>query len=294
VNGKNSYVDKRRVPLCGTQKMIRGNIPYDDGNLLMAANEKKSVLADCPKMQPYIKRYGGAFEMLNNKWRYCLWLIDAEPSEIKKCSYVLDRIKKCKDFRLSSTTKSVFSKAKTPLLFGDIRQPENDYLLIPRVSSHRRDFLPIGYISKDTILADSAYGLPNASNYDFGVLQSTMHNTWIRLVAGRLKSDYRYSNNLVYNNYPWPKEPSAKNKKAVETRAQKVLDVRAEFPNSSLADLYDPLTMPPKLVKAHQALDKAVDLCYRPQPFPNETSRIEFLFDLYNEYTMPLLRKKKK
>lgn len=186
------------------------------------------------------------------------------------------------------------SKASTPYLFGDIRQPENDYILIPRVSSHRRKYLPIGYISKETILADSAYGLPNATKYQFGILQSLMHNVWIRTVAGKLKSDYRYSNNLVYNNYPWPLEPTMKNKQKVELKAQKVLEVRAEFPDSSLADLYHPLSMPSNLVKAHRDLDKAVDLCYRPQAFTNETARIEYLFDLYNQYTEPLLNEKKK
>ena len=142
-------------------------------------------------------------------------------------------------------------------------------------------------------MADSAYGLPKATKYQFGILQSLMHNVWIRTVAGKLKSDYRYSNNLVYNNYPWPKDVSDKNKQSVEEKAQKVLDARAEYPESSLADLYHPLTMPPKLVKAHQELDKAVDLCYRPQAFTNETARIEYLFDLYNQYTAPLLTSKK-
>jgi len=148
-------------------------------------------------------------------------------------------------------------------------------------------------LSSDIIASNTIQMIPNASLYIFGVITSIMHMSWIKTVCGRLKSDYRYSNTIVYNNYPWPKDPSAKNKKLVETKAQKVLDVREEFPDSSLADLYDPLTMPPKLVKAHQELDKAVDLCYRPQPFTTETNRIEFLFELYNEYTSPLFKKEK-
>ncbi|WP_336129010.1 class I SAM-dependent DNA methyltransferase [Mesoflavibacter sp. CH_XMU1422-2] len=293
VNGNNVFIDKTRIPICNTQKMIRGNIPYDDGNLLLSLNEKDELIKTNPELNILIKRYGGSFEMLNEKWRYCFWLKDVSPSLIQKSSFLIGRINKCKSFRESAKSKSVNSKAFTPYLFGDIRQPENDYLLIPRVSSHKRNYLPIGYISKETILADSAYGLPNATKYQFGILQSLMHNVWIRTVAGKLKSDFRYSNNLVYNNYPWPKEVSEKNKQKVEEKAQKVLDARAEFPDSSLADLYHPLTMPPKLVKAHLELDKAVDLCYRPQAFTNETARIEYLFDLYNQYTEPLLNKKK-
>jgi hypothetical protein len=294
VNGKNVFIDKTRIPICNTQKMIRGNIPYDDGNLLLSLNEKEELVQTYPELDNLIRRYGGSFEMINEKWRYCFWLKNVNPSLIKNSSILIERINKCKLFRESAKSKSVNSKASIPYLFGDIRQPDNDYLLVPRVSSHKRNYLPIGYISKETILADSAYGLPNATKYQFGILQSLMHNVWIRTVAGKLKSDYRYSNNLVYNNYPWPKDPSEKNKMKVEQKAQKVLDVRTEFPDSSLADLYHPLTMPPKLVKAHQELDKAVDLCYRPQAFTNETARIEFLFDLYNEYTKPLLKKEKK
>ena len=293
VNGATVFIDKTRNPICNTPKMIRGNIPYDDGNLLLTLNEKEVLIQNNPELNSVIKRYGGSFEMLNEKWRYCFWLKDVSPSLIKKSSVLIEIINKCKVFREAAKSKSVNSKAATPYLFGDIRQPENDYLLIPRVSSHKRNYLPIGYISKETILADSAYGLPNATKYQFGILQSLMHNLWIRTVAGKLKSDFRYSNNLVYNNYPWPKEPSEKNQKKVEEKAQKVLDVRAAFPESSLADLYHPLTMPPKLVKAHQELDKAVDLCYRPQAFTNEAARIEYLFDLYNQYAELLLSQKK-
>ena len=152
----------------------------------------------------------------------------------------------------------------------------------------------MGFFTKEDIANNSCHIVPNGTLYNFGVLMSTMHMAWVKYTCGRLESRFRYSKDIVYNNYPWPKEPSDKNKKDVESKAQKVLDVRLEFPNSSLADLYDPLTMPPKLVKAHQALDKAVDLCYRPQAFVNETTRIEYLFELYNEYTMPLLSKKNK
>ena len=182
--------------------------------------------------------------------------------------------------------------ASTPAIFAEIRQPSTNYLAFPTVSSENRNYIPIAYLSPDIIASNQLYTIPNTTLYDFGVLTSVMHMTWMRYVAGRLKSDYRYSSSVVYNNYPWPFEASDKNKQQVEEKAQKALDVRAEFPESSLADLYHPLTMPPKLVKAHQALDKAVDLCYRPQAFTNETARIEYLFELYNSYTAPLLKEK--
>jgi len=184
--------------------------------------------------------------------------------------------------------------AAFPALFIEERQPKGNYILIPRVSSERRKYIPIGYLDNNTIISDGAIALPDANKFVFGVLTSQMHMAWVKYIGGRLKSDYRYSNTLIYNNFPWPKEPLDKNVAKVEAKAQKVLDVRAEFESSSLADLYDPLTMPPKLVKAHQELDKAVDLCYRPQAFMNEAARIEYLFDLYNQYTMPLLNDSKK
>ena len=286
----NFFIDKTRVPICDVPLLIRGNIPYDDGNLLLSKEEKDDVLFKEPDIAAYIRRYGGAFELLNNKWRYCLWLIDVSPVVIRNSNFIKSRIERCRGFREVKNHKSL----STPSLFGDIRQPKSDYLLIPRISSHRRKYLPIGFVSQETILADSSYGLPDATIYHFGILQSIMHNNWMRTVAGRLKSDYRYSNNIVYNNFPFPKDLNDKNRKAVEAKAQKVLDIRAEFPDNSLADLYDPIAMPPKLFKAHQELDKAVDLCYRPQAFTNEAARVAYLFDLYNEYTMPLLKIEKK
>ena len=289
----NIVVLKTRFPICKTPVMIRGNIPYDNGNLLLDETQKTEAITNEPFIGGLIKRYGGAYEMLNNKWRYCLWLINIDPNELKRSKFIMDRIKMCQEFREASSSLSVVSNSDTPYLFGDIRQPKSDYILFPRVSSSRRKYLPIDYFTNDTILADSAYGLPNANKYMFGVLQSLMHNSWIRTVAGRLKSDYRYSNNVVYNNYPWPENPNEKQIKAIETAAQKVLDARLQFPKSSLADLYDPLTMPPILVKAHNDLDKAVDLAYRPQPFTSEANRMVFLFELYEKYTADIFSKEK-
>lgn len=232
-------------------------------------------------------------EFLNNGKRWCIWLVDVNPDQLKSMPAILERVKKVKKFRSESVAKST-RDYPYHTLFRQVTQPESDYILVPRVSSERRKYIPFGFFSKENIVSDSCQAIPNGTIYHFGILTSTMHMAWVKYTCGRLKSDFRYSKDIVYNNYPWPKDPSEQNKKAVEEKGQKVLGLRAKFPYSSLADLYDPLTMPPRLVKAHQELDKAVDLCYRPQPFTNETARMEFLFDLYNEYTMPLLKEGKK
>ncbi|MGC2388276.1 MAG: type IIL restriction-modification enzyme MmeI, partial [Candidatus Acidiferrum sp.] len=185
-------------------------------------------------------------------------------------------------------------KADSPTLFAEIRQPSSDYLLIPSVSSETRKYVPIGFFPKDVIASNLVMFVPNAAPYHFGVLSSSMHMAWMRQVCGRLKSDYRYSNKLVYNNFPWPEEPSAKQRAAVEAAAKAVLKARKEFPHATLADLYDPLAMPPVLVKAHADLDRAVDLCYRPQPFQNDRQRVEHLFALYEKLTAPLIAPAKK
>ena len=189
--------------------------------------------------------------------------------------------------RLSSKSKITQAKASSPTIFAQIAQPEKNYLAIPEVSSERRDYIPIGFIDSRVIASNTIQLIPNATPYIFGVITSSMHMVWMALVCGRLESRYRYSNSIVYNNFPWPKDPGDKQK--VETCAQAVLDTRERYPDSSLADLYDPLTMPPDLVKAHQQLDRAVDRCYRPQPFTSERNRIEYLFELYEQYTAPLL-----
>jgi hypothetical protein len=221
-------------------------------------------------------------------------LKDTAPDEIRQMPFVLERIKKVKEFRKNSVDKNTQKWASNPTLFMANRQPESDYLLIPRVSSENRVYIPIGYLSKDVIISDRATALPNATPFMFGVITSLMHMVWMKYTCGRMKSDFNYSNSIVYNNFPWPENPTEKQKQRVEEAAQNVLDARAEFPDSSLADLYDPLTMPPVLVKAHQQLDKAVDLCYRPQPFVSETNRIEFLFELYDKYVNPLIANNKK
>ena len=184
--------------------------------------------------------------------------------------------------------------AAFPYLFSEERQPTSDFLLIPKVSSENRVYVPIGYMSKDDIITDKNFFVPKASSFHFGILTSLMHMTWMRYVCGRLKSDYSYSNTIVYNNFPWPLDLPKQKIQGVGKLAEQVLKVRQRYPKSSLADLYDPLTMPSDLVKAHQDLDKFVDSCYRPQAFDTEMQRIEFLFDLYKQYTQPLFGSEKK
>jgi hypothetical protein len=179
-------------------------------------------------------------------------------------------------------------------LFRQVTQPKSDYILVPRTTSENRRYIPLGFFTADNIVSDTCQAIPNGDLYLFGMLTSTMHMTWVKYVCGRLKSDFRYSKDIVYNNYPFPETANDKQKQKVETAAQAVLDTRAKYPDSSLADLYDPLTMPPDLVKAHQTLDKAVDLCYRPQPFVSELNRIEYLFSLYEALSAPLLKVEKK
>jgi hypothetical protein len=216
------------------------------------------------------------------------------PNELKELPEVLTRINIVKLHRLKSAREATKKLAAFPALFGENRQPETDYILIPRVSSENRELIPIGFFSKNEIVGDTCLFIANAKIYHFGILNSHMHMAWVKFVCGRLESRFRYSNDIVYNNFPWPENPTNKQKEPIAKAAQQVLDARLQFPNSSLADLYDPNTMPPVLVKAHQALDKAVDLCYRPQAFINETKRIEFLFELYDKYTAGLFVKEKK
>jgi len=293
VEGQNYIISRRTKPLCSVPPMSWGNKPVDGGNLILTKNELAELKINEPKALKFVKIFLGGKELIQGKKRWCLWLVDANPSELRQMPLVLERIKRVKQMRLASVDPGAQKLAVRPSQFRDTFNPKS-FIAIPEVSSEKRTYIPIAFFDNSTIASNTTQIIANAEIYHFGILNSIMHMTWVKFVCGRLESRYRYSNTIVYNNFPWPKSPNAKNKNAVETKAQQVLDVRAEFPESSLADLYDPLTMPSQLVKAHQELDKAVDLCYRPQNFANETTRIEFLFNLYNEYTLPLLNDKKK
>lgn len=264
----------------------------DGGHLCLSPTEKDELIKKEPSAEKFIKPLIGAREFLYSEARYCLWLINANPSELKTMKLVLDRIKAVKEDREKGGL-SKKSSADKPHLFGDNRQPTTNYLVIPKLSSESRKYIPMAFFDENTIITDLVSAIPNASLYHFGVLTSILHMIWVKNLCGRMKSDFRYTN-LVYNNYPWPEDPAEKQIKAIESSAQKVLDARLEFPKSSLADLYDPLTMPVVLQKAYNDLDKAVDLAYRPQPFTNEANRMVFLFELYEKYTANLFTVDKK
>jgi predicted nucleotidyltransferase len=293
VDAKDILIQKESKPICQVPKMSFGNMPLDGGHLLMSDEEKNEFLKLEPNAKEYILPLISAYEFLNGKRRWCLWLIDAQPQELKKMPEVLKRIEAVKKFRLESVAPSTQKFAESPSLFRDKNRPET-FIVVPRVSSENRSYIPFGFFDKNSIVSDTCMSIPNGTLFHFGVLTSLMHMAWIKTTCGRLKSDFRYSKDIVYNNYPWPENPTEKQKEQIEKAAQKVLDARAEFPNSSLADLYDPLTMPPALVKAHNELDKAVDLAYRPQAFTSDANRMEFLFDLYEKYTAGLFAVDKK
>jgi hypothetical protein len=266
-------------------------MPNDGGYLILSDEEKAELLYKEPAAKKFVKSLISAHEYINGLNRWCLWLHNAEPAELKSLPLVMQRIDNVKRYRLLSTREATKKLAATPYLFGEIRQPETSYVLIPRVSSEKRTYVPMGFFEAESIVSDTCLCIPKATLYHFGVLTSMMHMDWVRYVCGRLKSDYRYSNTLVYNNFPWPAVPTAAQIKAIEEKAQAVLDARAQFPSNTLADLYDPRTMPPVLLKAHQALDKAVDTAYRKQPFTSDRERVEFLFAEYQRLTAPLIPK---
>ncbi|QWD83917.1 class I SAM-dependent DNA methyltransferase [Polynucleobacter sp. MWH-P3-07-1] len=297
VDAENLLIEKRSSALCpGLPELVRGSIPYDDGNFLLSEDEKNEIIRREPNASKFIKKYGGAKEMLTNDWRYCIWLKDATPSEILSLPIIKDKVERVRKYRQESATASINSKKDVPSLFGDIRQPNADYLLIPRHSSENRKFLPIAYVSKDVICADSAYALPNASLYHFGVLNSSMHNSWMRAIAGRLESRYRYSSNIVYNNFIWVTDLNDEDKSEIERCSQNILDIRNGLAGTNVGDAYKTIVMPVELIKAHRELDKAVDKAYGYKGADDDASRVAFLFKKYEELTslLPSTTLKKK
>ncbi|MDD3323457.1 MAG: methylase [Paludibacter sp.] len=293
VDGKDFALSSRSKPLNNVPEIKRGNSPYDGGNFLFSEDEKNYFLEQEPNALQFIKKFLGAREFINGINKYCLWLKDAEPQEIKGLPLVLDRVKKVKEFRQNSPGKETQSYASSPTLFRDKNNPDS-FIVIPRVSSENRKYIPMGFFDKDYIAGDTCMTIFNGQLFHFGVLNSIMHIAWVKSVCGRLKSDFRYSKDIVYNNFPWPENATDKQIQFIEEKAKKVLDIRTEFPKSSLADLYDSLTMPQALIKAHNELDKAVDLAYRPQPFTSEANRMVYLFELYEKYTANLFTTEKK
>lgn len=265
--------------------MTFGSMPNDGGNLIFTEDEYYDFISNEKGSEEYFREYIGSEELINRKKRFCLWLVDAEPSKLRNLPKILERIEKTKNNRLASRRDATKKLANTPALFAEIRQPQKNYLFFPLISSENRTIIPIGFMGKEVIINNKgAFVISDNLLYIFGMLSSSIHMVWINKVCGRLKSDYNYSISTVYNNFPWPENPTDEQKMEVEECAQAVLDARLQFPNSSLADLYDPNTMPPELVKAHTNLDRAVDICYG-KKFQDKEERIEFLFNLYKKYT---------
>ena len=282
IEAPNVFIASRNTPIENSKKMIAPNKPCDYNNLKIEENEYDEFVKKCPNSKKWIKRMVGAQEFINNKIRYCLWLVNCSPEELKAMPQVLDRVKKCKEDRLKANTTESLKLAETPTLFREQINPDS-YLLIPCVSSERRKYVPIGFLDKNTIPVMGTLIIPNADLYDFGILTYNVHMAWMIVVAGRLKSDYRYSKDIVYNNFPWC-NPTEEQKKKIEKTAQAILDARALYPNSSLADLYDELTMPKELRKAHQENDKAVMEAYGfDWKKMTESDCVAELFKMYQE-----------
>ena len=294
VDGPNIAITNRFRPLCQVPLIGIGNKPIDDGNYLFTDEEKEQFVRDEPASGPFFKRWYGSREYINRSPRWYLWLGDCPPNVLRSMPLAMKRVEAVRKFRLDSKSAPTRKLAERPTRFHVENMPKGNYLLIPEVSSERRAYIPMGFMEPNVLCSNLVKLMPDATLYHFGILCSTMHMAWVRHVAGRLKSDYRYSAKLVYNNYPWPSDVSDAKRAAVEKAARAVLDARDAYPDACLADLYDPLAMPAKLTKAHARLDRAVDRCYRSQPFPSERNRVEYLFKLYQKITAPLLPTKKK
>lgn len=281
------FIESRKKPLCNALVMTTGNRPADGGHLIIEANDYDDFIARELQAKKYIKQLTGATEFINNKERWCLWLVDANISELRKMPLVLERIEACKQDRLNSPDKGRQKLADTPMIFRETINPSS-YIIVPRVSSERRRYIPLGFLDDTIIPTDSATIIENASNYEFGILTSNIHMAWMRAVAGRLKSDYRYSKDIVYNNFPWP-HPTEAQKAKIEETAQGILDARAQHAHASLADLYDDTFMPSDLRKAHQENDKAVAAAYglnkNSPEFKSESACVAMLMRMYQALT---------
>lgn len=292
IDAPNVFIDNRNKPIYDVPLMTTGNRPADGGHLIIEADEYDEFIAKEPNALPYIKKLVGSAEFINNKKRWCLWLVGVSPAELRKMPRVMERIEHCRQDRQNSVDKGRQKLADTPTLFRETNNP-NAFIVVPKVSSEQRRYIPIGFMDGSTIASDLVFIIPDATLYHFGILTSNVHMAWMRAVCGRLKSDYRYSKDIVYNNFPWP-EPSDAQKANIEQTAQAILDARALYPDSSLADLYDELTMPPELRRAHQQNDRAVMQAYgfyhvngRKAVMYTESETVAALMKLYQELTSP-------
>lgn len=279
------FIEGRTKPICDVPMLMNGGKPTEGGYLILSEKEKDELLLSESQAKSFVRPYMMGKDFINRKPRYCLWMVGANPAIIKKCPAIVERIEKVRKYRLASTKEATRCKADTPMLFDEVRECYSDYVAIPKVSSENRRYIPIEYLPKDIIPGDKLFMMPDASLYSFGVITSNVHMAWMRVVGGRLKSDYSYSNTIVYNNFPWP-TPTAAQKARIEQTAQAILDARALYPDCSLADLYDQATMPPELIKAHQDNDRAVMDAYgMPVNGTNEASCVAWLMRMYQKLT---------
>ncbi len=296
IDAENIFIENRSTPLDSVPEISMGNKIVDGGNYLFSEEEKDSFLQIEPNAGKYFKRWIGSNEFINNKVRYCLWLGDCPPNELSKMPHALKRSENVRKFRLASKKTATKKLSETPTRFECENMPNGTYIAIPETSSENRKYIPIGFLDSSVLCSNAMRLIPNATLYEFGILTSAMHMAWTRAVCGRLEMRYRYSAQVVYNNFPWVKleKNAEKEQYTIEEKAQAILDCRKKYPESSLADLYNPETMPPDLVKAHHNLDKAVDKLYRKTPFADDTERVAFLFDLYRQKTADLFAEEKK
>lgn len=300
VDAPTTLITARKQAICSAPEVTYGSFALDDGNFTISADERANLIEEDPRIETYLRPFIGGEELLHGTPRWCLWLQGANPSSLRSIPSILKKIEAVRVWRKASNRVTTSKLADTPTNFAEIRQPQSRYIAIPTVSSERRNFIPITLLAPEIVASNQLYVISNATLFHFGILTSTMHNAWIRTTCGRLKSDLRYSAAIVYNNFPWPdltpkSEPNQtpapihQAQVAIETAAQAVLDARAQFVGSSLADLYDPLTMPPALLKVHQKLDAAVDkayqLCGGKKSYASDAERVAFLFERYQQLT---------
>jgi hypothetical protein len=298
VDAPDVVLPRRSRPICDVPAIGIGNKPIDDGNYLFTAEERTAFIAAEPHSAMFFRRWLGADEFINGYERWCLWLGEASPAELRAMPLSMKRVQAVSEYRRNSKSPPTRKLAATPTRFHVEFMPQHPFVVIPEVSSERRQYIPLGFLEPKTLASNKLRLLPEATLFHFGVLSSAMHMAWTCYTCGRLKSDYQYSINIVYNNFPWPDAPSDAHRAAIEAAAQAVLDARAQFPGSTLADLYDPLAMPPALLKAHQKLDAAVDAAYgkKPNAFKSDAERVAFLFEQYQRLTslLPTVAKAKR
>ena len=292
VEGSDIVALSRSTTLSDAPELVFGSKATDGGNLIFEPGEAKKFVQEWPAAKQFVRPYISADDFINGIERHCLWLLDVAPGEFRSIGGIVKRVAAVRDFRLASKKEPTRAKAAEPSVFAELRQPKKRFLAIPKTSSENRRYIPMAFCSPETIVASEIYFSEGAREFHFGVLSSTIHMAWVRQLCGRLKSDYRYSIKLVYNNFPWP-TPTPAQRERVEEKARAVLAARApHLPprgQNALADLYDPLCMPRELLRAHTELDRAVEKCYRAEPFHSDRERVEYLFGRYEQLTAPLL-----